>query len=1183
MIFTIGNLITLGIVALALVLYRLADTNNRPLEKVKKYAEKCKEEIAAYADEKSMAVKNFGIDLDVEKKVAAQYLKNIQQLTEEELAKKAEAIKRIDEHIHAFEASLEELTGMTGRVQENLNRIRDESAFVESTGRRISEAKEKFDQIERALNAAEKNLEETESRLERKNSETLDQISQEVLSSAKTIVSDFETTAQTVEQRIEEHKTALEKAERDREAILNRDVELVKKTLKDVLENAGKRADKMEDEALVKLREQAKDRVANIKTFFEDKISSVQDSLKAEQASINEKLKTMQEKCNAEITDMTAKQKNFQQEMTKGSAELDNMTKKQREEIINSLAKQQEEVRDAITKERDVINNALLQQQTDWKQNFQEFKNLSEKQRKELDTSIASSKQEINQMITELKTKSTNALNQQQNDLDAVVKQHQKEISSTLGELKEKTNTVLQKQQQETDTILSKLNSTLSELQTQTNDLYKRQQDELSSIVSDLKSKSDTAYKQQQQELASTLGEMKEKTETAVRTHQQELSATLKELKETANTAVANQHAEINAALSDQTDVWKKLCKDTEQEIITANDKRLADYARLQNESISQLNSLADDAGKLGSELHLAMEEAKTRVRDDFAEFEKESNASMEKVTDAFNAQALVLQRELREMDNTLNSIKQQAFDKANEKLTIFERDFTAELAKRSTDVGTQIDEWQDGFMKHLHASSDKLTSEWMEAEERISTDQRKNMSAMGERLLSELERLKQETTAFEKGIREEMNNVEETRAAFAEQIKLDLAQMRGTAEHEVQTQVGEYQLSMQEVLRQKQKDLEKEIETISEHSRNTYAALDETAANARKTFDEWLSSYNTRIREMDEYLDELRRNSRSTATENEDRINSFRQHLEEIRRELGVQKKIMEQTEEMRQEQDRRAEEVNSSLDRLEQRKNEITEVERQFTHIKQLEHEVHRNMTSFLSEKHRIELMQKDFERFLKTSESVEEKLVQVTTKDDVLQAVQVQIRKLEDAIQEMEDKYQRVERKNEVLEETNKGIDSNFKSMQKAETSIKNAEKIINALSDQFEHLRTSIENLAAENIKAHDAAEKITILNESLALIEKRIEDMNVAREWIANTETRLTKLDKDMKEHLKIAKGIVDKDGKASADRPKGAPAPQDRDNVIRLKGQGWTVEEISKAMNFSIGEVELILEIGSRG
>jgi orotate phosphoribosyltransferase-like protein len=34
--------------------------------------------------------------------------------------------------------------------------------------------------------------------------------------------------------------------------------------------------------------------------------------------------------------------------------------------------------------------------------------------------------------------------------------------------------------------------------------------------------------------------------------------------------------------------------------------------------------------------------------------------------------------------------------------------------------------------------------------------------------------------------------------------------------------------------------------------------------------------------------------------------------------------------------------------------------------------------------------------------------------------------------------------------------------------------------------------------------------------------------------------------------------------------------------VIRLKNQGWTVEEIADSMNMSIGAVELILEIGSR-
>ena len=38
------------------------------------------------------------------------------------------------------------------------------------------------------------------------------------------------------------------------------------------------------------------------------------------------------------------------------------------------------------------------------------------------------------------------------------------------------------------------------------------------------------------------------------------------------------------------------------------------------------------------------------------------------------------------------------------------------------------------------------------------------------------------------------------------------------------------------------------------------------------------------------------------------------------------------------------------------------------------------------------------------------------------------------------------------------------------------------------------------------------------------------------------------------------------------------PTLQDRDNVLRLKEMGWTVKEISIALDFSKDEVELILK-----
>jgi len=428
------------------------------------------------------------------------------------------------------------------------------------------------------------------------------------------------------------------------------------------------------------------------------------------------------------------------------------------------------------------------------------------------------------------------------------------------------------------------------------------------------------------------------------------------------------------------------------------------------------------------------------------------------------------------------------------------------------------------------------------------------------------------------------MTNVDETRSAFAQQIKDDLAEIRLTAENEVKTQIGQYQISVKDTLIQKQRELEDEVKEISERSTASYAALDEAAAEARQTFDEWQNEYKAKIREMDNSLEDLRRQNREHAAENDERTMQFRKNLENIRKEIDVQKKIIEQTGELKLEMDRHIEEINADMIRLKQQKTEMTQLENENTRIKRMQDEIQRKMTAIISERHRIETMEKDFELILKTSQSVDEKLAKVRTSDDIIQAVQVQIRKLEDSLKETEEQYQRIERKNEILEETNEGIDRNFKSLQETENAIKNSEKIIMALSDQFDNLRISIEALAAENQKAENAVEKITILEDSLTQIEKRIAEMNVAREWLARTETELKALDKDTREHLKLAKSLIDRENKKSTPAPsgKGAPPPQDRDNVLRLKEQGWTVEEIANAMNMGRGEVELILEIGSR-
>jgi DNA repair exonuclease SbcCD ATPase subunit len=302
---------------------------------------------------------------------------------------------------------------------------------------------------------------------------------------------------------------------------------------------------------------------------------------------------------------------------------------------------------------------------------------------------------------------------------------------------------------------------------------------------------------------------------------------------------------------------------------------------------------------------------------------------------------------------------------------------------------------------------------------------------------------------------------------------------------------------------------------------------------------------------------------------------------------EVAEQTKLFDQANALKGELERRIEDLRADLDRLEQRRAEAGEIEAQFTKVKRLEDDINAKMSKFLSEQHRIEVMEADFKRLLQTSQSVEEKLRDVTAADDNLQEMQVKIRKFAELVTAAEEKYKRVEGKNEALEETAAGIDTNFKAMQTMERAAAELARESERLKEELSLAHASIAELAADNKKARDTVEKLSTLDESLAEIETRIEAMNGARQWLANLETRMDEKTKELKDQVKLI-GNISKNlkpeagGGANEADSKGAPSQNVRENVIKLKRQGWETAEIARTLKISVGAVELIVETTPR-
>ena len=948
-IFTIGNLITLVIVAIVLFVYRMMDKDNRSLDKVRRYADKCKDDIAAFVDHKGAEVKDFGIALEVEKKSAIELMRRLQAVNEKELVDKAKTISSLDERLKNYDSSLEGLVTMTGRVQENLNRIRDESGFVENVGKRLVEAKEKVELFE-------KNLGSLESRFEKENYESLKNLAEEITESVRSAVADLETNAGTIERQVDEHRRVIDKIESSRTANIARDTELINKTLKDAVERAGSRADKMEETALVKLRDQAQERLNLLKNTWEEKLKATQDSVKTKITEIQDQLKANRDHWKNECVDIETRQKSYTDEWKKTVHELDALAMQQRNE-------------------------------------------------------------------------------------------------------------------------------------------------------------------------------------------------------------------------------WTNISRETEQNIIAASGSRLEEYKAAQAEQFKQLENLANDASLLDTELRLSMQTVISNVNTDFSRFQDESRQNREAVEAEFSSLFGELNGKLDTVEQELAAIKDQARLNVSEKLKLFEDDFASDLDKRSVAIERQLGIWQDDFTSRITDIASEGEEERRQLEIRFNSEQRKIVADHGEKILNELERLKAQAGALDDGIRDTMQAADETCQSFKDQLARDLEDVKSAAETEITSRIGQYNITMSETLRKNQRELDEQLREINTSVEEWNSGMEAAADTSRKKIQDWQNQYSSQMRDMETSLEEIRRRSRDMSAENDERVTLIRNTLEDMRKDLSAQEKLFDQAEQRKRMLEQAIEDLNGEISRVEQRKSEVSQMENQFTSIKRLGEDVNSKMTRFLSEQRRIEIMEGDFKRLLQTSQAVDEKLAQVSNSDDTLQAVQVQIRKLDDSLKDVEDKYQRVEKKNKVIDETTDGINRNFKALQDTEAATHKIGDEIVQIFSELAKIRESIETLAAGSEKAQSAADKVAVLDETLPHLEKRIAEMQVAREWLARTETELLALDKDAQTQLRLIRSLLDRENKKSAaGAGKRAPPVRDRENIIKLRRRGWTVEEIAKTYETSIGEIELILE-----
>lgn len=526
------------------------------------------------------------------------------------------------------------------------------------------------------------------------------------------------------------------------------------------------------------------------------------------------------------------------------------------------------------------------------------------------------------------------------------------------------------------------------------------------------------------------------------------------------------------------------------------------------------------------------------------------------------------------------------------------------EVVRQREFIDIAIDEFKESSLKHFETEfnehNGKINTEFLNYENKIK-DQFVSVSekidVQNDELVRMLDAAKSDMTIWQSKVLQQISESNSEVNAKISDLKLQASDNIFEIQSEFQREKEYY---LKEVTQQRN-NIVNELETIGVNIHKLESDLTYKIANALDEFENKYTDVLERQTSQSEAIlssivDE-NESFRKMASETRLKVNAVReQMLERVEEKANLlsvnlneidkrmkgfieQTKIFEKADALKSRLKQDLDFLRDEIERLRKDKKDLKETDKNFQKMKKMEAELNSRINELLSQRIKVDEMEKDFTRLLETSNSISAKLDDVTSGSDILLNIQAKLRQVDEIIAEVDRKYVRLEHKEGLIDSTAKGVDKNFQQMEAMENRIKQIEGNFSQFLINLKSSSDRITVLAKNKEDADKAIEKIGSLDNLLNDIDNRMEAMQKARVWLADTETRLDQINKSAKENVKLFKTLVESDSAKEASLK--ASQGDIREMVKKLAHQGWSIQEIAKTTKISRGEVELILELTS--
>jgi len=369
-------------------------------------------------------------------------------------------------------------------------------------------------------------------------------------------------------------------------------------------------------------------------------------------------------------------------------------------------------------------------------------------------------------------------------------------------------------------------------------------------------------------------------------------------------------------------------------------------------------------------------------------------------------------------------------------------------------------------------------------------------------------------------------------------------------------------------------------LDVLKEQSENFLLEFRKSTREARDGIERKLKELRQSVQETKDRA-EANRKEMSAHTSNEyARLMRNLDDIDRRQRDFVAETRVFERTDEMKKMLEGDIEELNKQIRVVGSGRDEVRRINEQYEKAIGLYEEVSKKLSRFLSEQQKVENLEGKVARIGSLSESVEIKLERINDANNSLQNLQVKLNQLEDLNNALASRYDKLSEKSKILDFTADGVDKNHERMTEIKSLLKELFGKITPLREELDAIERRHAQLGEDSAKIDSVVEKVNTIDLTVAELDKKMEELGRAREWLARTETRLEELSRDTQQRIKLF-GTLSKRA-ASDKKSSSSPDMSTREMVVRLAREGWNSEEIATNLRLSRGEVELILELQPR-